>query len=86
MEKVKQAFNRGILEEVVDVDLLKTLEMLSRVIGNVVKFPTEAKYRKIPADNKMFNEAVVDSKGGVEFVVACGFFKKELEGIVFFLD
>lgn len=80
MERVKQAFNRGILEEVVDVDLLKTLEMLARVVGNLVNFPTELKYRKIPADNKMFNEAVINAKGGLEFVVACGFHKKDIDG------
>jgi hypothetical protein len=80
-EKVKTAFNRGILEETQPVDLLKTLELLSKVIGNLVKFPDELKYRRIAADNKTFNDVVINSKGGLDFVVACGFKKKDVDGI-----
>jgi hypothetical protein len=86
VDKIKTAFNRGILEETEPVDLLKTLELLVKVIGNLVKFPTEQKYRRIAADNKTFNEAVINAKGGLDFVVACGFKKKDLEGTITFLD
>ncbi|CAH0746833.1 unnamed protein product [Bemisia tabaci] len=49
------------------------VEILCKYLENVVKNPTEEKYRKIRMSNKIFQEKVVNLEGTKEFLAAAGF-------------
>ena len=50
----------------------KTLKVLSAVVGNLLKSPTEAKFRRLPK-NKVVSAAIANVEGAPEFLAAIGF-------------
>lgn len=48
-------------------------QVLSRLLGNVVKDPSSDKFRKIRLTNPRIQAAVVDVDGGLDLLLACGF-------------
>ncbi|KAL4521678.1 hypothetical protein Ndes2437B_g07756 [Nannochloris sp. 'desiccata'] len=48
-------------------------QILSRLIKNIIANPSEEKYRKIRLGNPKIQSAIVDTHGGVELILACGF-------------
>jgi len=56
------------------------VDTLCKYIENILKNPTEAKFRKIRKSNKAFNERVGTLEGTTEFLEGCGFKLKEMEG------
>jgi len=48
-------------------------QILTRLIKNIVTNPSEDKYRKIRLRNPKIQSAIVDTHGGVELILACGF-------------
>jgi len=48
-------------------------QILSRLLKNIVTNPSEEKYRKIRLNNPKIQSAIVDTHGGVELILACGF-------------
>lgn len=49
------------------------VETLVKYLENIIKNPSEEKYRKIRLSNKVFNERVSQLSGTEEFLQACGF-------------
>lgn len=56
------------------------VETLCKYIDNIIKNPTEAKFRKIRKSNRAFKERVASLEGTSEFLEGCGFQTRELEG------
>lgn len=50
-----------------------TSETLQKYLQNLIEHPEDPKYRRIRMSNKAFQERVGAAKGGVEFLLACGF-------------
>lgn len=53
-------------------------ETLQKYVQNLIEHPEEPKYRRIRMSNKAFQERILPVKGGLEFLLACGF-KEKLE-------
>lgn len=49
------------------------LEMLSKIIGNIVQNPQELKYRKLKLDNAKLKEGLFQHRGSTEFLTSVGF-------------
>ena len=56
------------------------VETLCKYIDNIIKNPTEGKFRKIRKSNKAFKERVASLEGSSEFLEGCGFHSKQMEG------
>lgn len=56
------------------------VETLCKYIDNILKNPTEEKFRKIRRSNKAFQERVASMEGSNDFLLGCGFELKELSG------
>ena len=56
------------------------VETLCKYIDNIIRNPTEIKFRKIRKSNKAFNERVASLEGTSEFLEGCGFQTENLEG------
>jgi len=50
-----------------------SLEVLTRLLGNLLANPRDPKYRQVRLGNKRIAAAVADAPGGLELLVACGF-------------
>ena len=50
-----------------------SLDVLSRLLGNLVASPHEARYRQVRLSNPRVRRAVADAPGGCELLEACGF-------------
>lgn len=47
--------------------------VLRRLLGNVLSSPSDERFRRVRLTNPKIQAAVVDSSGGVELLLACGF-------------
>ena len=54
-------------------DVLEALKLMAVYCENVVKNPSETKFRRIKASNKAFAAKVAAVDGAVEVLAACGF-------------
>jgi len=77
-EEVQAAFNK-LLEEKNSAVLLQTCETLSKLIGNLVNAPDQPKFRRVPCASRVFNEKVVEARGGAEFITAVGFQRQTID-------
>lgn len=50
---------------------LSSLEKLGTILTNVLRFPAEAKYRKLRLSNRTVHAAVLQQRGGLELVLEC---------------
>lgn len=62
-----------ILQNNFDADTKVCLVTLMKVLDNVIQKPLEPKVRSIRLGNAAFSKKVASRKGGVEFLLACGF-------------
>ena len=53
-------------------------ETLLKILRNILKDPTEPKFRALKADNKTLKEKVLASRGGSEFLLAAGFERRNV--------
>ncbi|VDD88276.1 unnamed protein product [Enterobius vermicularis] len=51
-------------------------ETLQKYVQNLIEHPEETKYRRIRMSNKALKDRVLCVKGGLEFLLACGFEEK----------
>lgn len=49
-------------------------DTLNKIVKNISENPSEAKYRELKTTNKTISSKVLSRKGGVEFLMAVGFF------------
>ena len=56
------------------------VETLCKYIDNIIRNPTEIKFRKIRKSNKAFKERVASLEGTTQFLEGCGFQTEQLEG------
>jgi UBX domain-containing protein 6 len=56
------------------------VETVSKYLENIISNPTEEKYRRIRASNKVLIEKVLSVKGAEEFLQAAGFVRKRIAG------
>ena len=56
------------------------VETLCKYIENIIRNPTEIKFRKIRKSNKAFKERVASLEGTSQFLEGCGFQTQLLEG------
>ena len=56
------------------------METLCKYIDNIIRNPTEIKFRKIRKSNKAFKERVASLEGTSQFLEGCGFQTEQLEG------
>ena len=56
------------------------VETLCKYIDNIIRNPTEIKFRKIRKSNKAFKERVASLEGTSHFLEGCGFQTQQLEG------
>eukprot|EP00548_Thalassiothrix_antarctica_P013869 CAMPEP_0194171884 /NCGR_PEP_ID=MMETSP0154-20130528/6435_1 /TAXON_ID=1049557 /ORGANISM="Thalassiothrix antarctica, Strain L6-D1" /LENGTH=621 /DNA_ID=CAMNT_0038884377 /DNA_START=57 /DNA_END=1922 /DNA_ORIENTATION=- len=66
-----------LLECNFDVDTKICIITLLKIIGNILQQPENPKVRSIRLSNAAFSKKVVERKGGIEFLLACGFQLKE---------
>ena len=52
---------------------MKALSLILLYVENIVKNPSEPKFRRIKASNKAFNERITSVPGAVDVLVSCGF-------------
>lgn len=45
------------------------VDVLAKLLRNILANPTDPKYRKLRLNNKKIKEAIVDVSGGVEFLL-----------------
>ncbi|CAN1334440.1 UBX domain-containing protein 6, partial [Linum perenne] len=60
-----------------DGKVKRAFQTLLTYIGNVVKSPSEEKFRKIRLSNQTFQDRVGSLEGGIQFLELCGFEKIE---------
>lgn len=60
-----------------------SIEVVMRILKNIVKEPGNAKFRKIRMGNPKIKEAIGDVPGGVELLECIGFELKEEDGEIF---
>lgn len=65
-----------ILQNNFDADTKACLITLMKVLDNVIQKPFDAKVRSIRLGNAAFSKKVASRKGGVEFLLACGFVRE----------
>mmetsp|Transcript_25823 Transcript_25823/g.49025 ORF Transcript_25823/g.49025 Transcript_25823/m.49025 type:complete len:489 (+) Transcript_25823:100-1566(+) len=51
----------------------QTVSLISKVLGNVLSDPNNAKFRRLRLSNAKIQEAIVDASGGLEYLQASGF-------------
>ena len=56
-----------------DATALAAIEILEKLVSNIVKEPDEPKYRQFKASNPAISKKVLKVAGGLEFVMAAGF-------------
>lgn len=54
-------------------ELLDLQEILIKIVENIIKDPSEIKYRELKCSNKTMQTRVLNRKGGCEFLTALGF-------------
>jgi len=82
---------KAILAEIVskndEVAVKAGLDLLMRLIGNVIDKPTETKFRTIKSSNAKLQKEVFSLQGGIsDLIVAMGFQKTDAEHFVFVGD
>ena len=50
-----------------------SVQIIHRILSNILTNPVEVKYRKVRLNNPKIQTAIVDTHGGVELILACGF-------------
>jgi len=88
IEKRKQflrIYDTEMRRELHTPTLLGTLETISKVLNNIINNPEDEKYRKIPVTSKLFQNNVIDRKGGKSFILACGFCRKTIDSKEFWV-
>ncbi|KAK1562483.1 hypothetical protein Q3G72_012682 [Acer saccharum] len=60
-----------------DARVKRAFQTLLIYVGNVIKNPSEEKFRKIRVGNLLFQDRVGSMKEGIEFLELCGFEKTE---------
>jgi hypothetical protein len=65
-----------ILQNNFDADTKACMFTLMKVLDNVIQRPLDPKVRSIRLANPTFDKKVASRKGGVEFLLACGFVKE----------
>lgn len=75
MRECLRSLKKSHMDE--DARVKKAFQTLFTYAGNVVKNPDEEKFRKIRLSNQTFQDRVGGLKGGIEFLVLCGFEKSE---------
>ncbi|CAO2207363.1 unnamed protein product [Urochloa humidicola] len=63
----------------------RAYQILLKIIANIVKNPTEEKFRKIRLSNPIFKDRVGNLKGGIEFLELCGFQRLSTAGYLVML-
>ena len=56
-----------------DADSKSTISTLIKILDNIVSKPADNKMRTLKLNNKAFQQQIVTRKGGIEFLLACGF-------------
>lgn len=57
-----------------------SIEVMQKLLGNIVKEPSSEKFRKIRMGNPKIREAISEVKGGVEVLESLGFTVRDEEG------
>ncbi|CAG8745860.1 19910_t:CDS:2 [Cetraspora pellucida] len=60
-------------------DAYKCVDTLSKIVGNIIKFPHDETKRRLKESNKIVKSTVREVDGGVEFLIKIGFKAKVVD-------